>query len=110
MTMNMQPHEHKHASQAMSHHDMTAHHQHMSDDPGMANMDMTDMKRRFWWSVILMIPIIVLSPFMGMTLPFTLTFPGSIWFATLFAILLYFIGSKPFLMVPKQKSKLKNQP
>lgn len=107
MTMNMQPHEHKHASQAMSHHDMTAHHQHMSDDPGMANMDMTDMKRRFWWSVILMIPIIVLSPFMGMTLPFTLTFPGSIWFATLFAILLYFIGSKPFFDGAKAEIKAK---
>jgi P-type Cu2+ transporter len=89
------------------HDDMSQHHMHMTADPGMANMDMTDMKRRFWWSFGLMIPIIIITPFMGLSLPFTLTFPGSNWVTAILSVLLYFIGSKPFFDGAKSEIKAK---
>lgn len=87
------------------HHDMSSmHHDHMdmssyehTSHAGMDSMDMSDMKHRFWWAFFLMIPIIIITPFMGIYLPFTFTFPGSSWVSALLSILLYFIGSKPFL-------------
>ncbi|MBZ6009901.1 copper-translocating P-type ATPase [Leuconostoc gelidum] len=91
----------------MADHDMSQHHMHMTADPGMANMDMTDMKRRFWWSFGLMIPIIIITPFMGLSLPFTLTFPGSNWVTAILSVLLYFIGSKPFFDGAKSEIKAK---
>lgn len=86
---------------------MSSHHMHMSDDPGMASMDMSDMRRRFWWSFGLMIPIIIITPFMGMSLPWTLTFPGSHWLTALLSLLLYIVGTKPFFEGAKNELKAK---
>ncbi|WP_294975923.1 copper-translocating P-type ATPase [uncultured Leuconostoc sp.] len=99
-------HHHPMADMPMTN-DMPQHHMHMSDDPGMANMDMTDMKRRFWWSFGLMVPIIIITPFMGLSLPFTLNFPGSHWVTVVLSALLYFIGSKPFFDGAKSEIKAK---
>lgn len=71
-------------------------HSHGHEHSGMPSMNMSDMKRRFWWSFYLMIPIIIITPFMGLALPFTFTFPGSTWLSALLSTVLYFIGSKPF--------------
>ena len=88
--------------------DMSSHHHmSMSSDDGMAGMDMSDMKRRFWWSFALMVPIIIITPFMGMHLPFTVTFPGSIWVTAVLSAILYFIGSKPFFDGAKHEIKAK---
>lgn len=88
--------------------DMSSHHHmSMSSDDGMAGMDMSDMKRRFWWSFALMVPIIIITPFMGMHLPFTITFPGSIWVTAVLSAILYFIGSKPFFDGAKHEIKAK---
>lgn len=104
MTMN---HDHMNMTNkntSHEHHDMSSmNHDHMdmsshehTSHAGMDSMDMSDMKRRFWWAFFLMLPIIIITPFMGIHLPFTFTFPGSSWVSALLSTLLYFIGSKPF--------------
>lgn len=85
MTMN---HDHMNMTNkntSHEHHDMSSmNHDHMdmsshehTSHAGMDSMDMSDMKRRFWWAFFLMLPIIIITPFMGIHLPFTFTFPGS---------------------------------
>lgn len=49
------------------------------------------------FSLILAIPIIVLSPMMGMDFPFQFTFPDSDWVVLILATILYFYGGKPFI-------------
>lgn len=71
-------------------------HMHMMAGGSMMNMDMGDMRRRFWWSLILMVPIIFITPLMGLDLPFTKTFPGSNWVTAILATALYIVGTKPF--------------
>lgn len=64
-------HEHNHSM--MSHDEMD----HMSHEsmPGMGHMaHMGNLKVKFFWSLVLAIPIIILSPMMGMELPFNLHF------------------------------------
>ena len=43
------------------------------------------------------IPIILLSPMMGVNLPFQFTFPGSEWVVLILSTILFFYGGKPFL-------------
>ena len=43
------------------------------------------------------IPIILLSPLMGVNLPFQFTFPGSEWVVLILSTILFFYGGKPFL-------------
>lgn len=119
-------HEHEHQHQMMTtapHHDMAHHHHdsaqmssdmsmmhdhiHMTDDPGMAHMDMADLSKRFWWSLTLMIPIICITPLMGMTFPFTLQFPGNTWVTAILAIALYLVGTQPFFVGAKAELKAK---
>ena len=47
-----------------------------ASEGGMA-MHGSDLKRRFFASLVLTVPILLLSSPMGLTLPITLTFPGS---------------------------------
>ena len=73
----------------MGGHDMMMHGGHM--------MHMGNLKKKFWVSVILSLPIIFLSPAMGVHLPFQFSFPGSEWVVVIFATVLYFYGGEPFL-------------
>ncbi|MBL3531510.1 copper-translocating P-type ATPase [Companilactobacillus zhachilii] len=70
-------------------HDMMMHGGHM--------MDMGDLRQKFWISLVLAIPVFILSPFMGMHLPFQFQFPGSDWIVLILSTVLYFYGGKPFL-------------
>jgi Cu2+-exporting ATPase len=56
-----------------------------------------DFKRRFIISLILTIPILVLSPFIQGLLGFELVFPGSTFVLFLLSTLVYFYGGYPFL-------------
>lgn len=60
-------------------------------------MHMGNLKKKFWVSVVLSLPIIFLSPAMGVHLPFQFSFSGSEWVVALFATILYFYGGQPFL-------------
>lgn len=70
-------------------HDMMMH--------GGQMMDMGDLKQKFWLSLVLAIPVFILSPFMGLHLPFQFQFPGSDWIVLILSSVLYFYGGKPFL-------------
>ncbi|CRH20094.1 heavy metal translocating P-type ATPase [Carnobacterium maltaromaticum] len=95
-------HEHNHSM--MSHDEMD----HMSHEsmPGMGHMaHMGNLKVKFFWSLVLAIPIIILSPMMGMELPFQFTFPGSDWLVLILATILFIYGGKPFLSGAKMELK-----
>ena len=77
------------SSMKMGNHDMMMHGGHM--------MHMGNLKKKFWVSVLLSLPIVFLSPAMGVHLPFQFSFTGSDWVVAIFATLLYFYGGEPFL-------------
>ena len=56
-----------------------------------------NFKVKFFVSLIFAIPIILLSPMMGVNLPFQFTFPGSEWVVLILSTILFFYGGKPFL-------------
>jgi Cu2+-exporting ATPase len=72
-----------------AHHDHHAHHAHMVED----------FKKRFWYSLILTIPILFLSPMIQVFLGLeeTLYFPGSNIALFLFSSAVFFYGGQPFL-------------
>ena len=75
--------------QDMSNMDMT----HMDMDMGDGHMmHMGNLKRKFWVSLILTIPVVLMSPMMGMTLPFQWIFPGSDWVVAILGTVLFFYG------------------
>ncbi|WP_435370789.1 heavy metal translocating P-type ATPase [Fructilactobacillus ixorae] len=105
----MKPTEHSHEMQHMDHNmNMSSgsgmqmnhgsmNHGSMSMDMGGGHMmNMGNFKRRFWISLILAIPILLLSPFMGIVLPFQMTFPGSNWVVMILSTILFFYGGEPF--------------
>ena len=56
-----------------------------------------NFKAKFFVSLIFAIPIIFLSPMMGVKLPFQFIFPGSEWVVLILGTILFFYGGKPFL-------------
>ncbi|MCI0129809.1 MULTISPECIES: heavy metal translocating P-type ATPase [unclassified Vagococcus] len=84
----------------MSHMSMDHSKMDMSDHQ-MAGMDhsmhMGNFKKKFFVSLILAIPIILLSPMMGMTLPIQISFTGSEWIVMVLSTILFFYGGQPFL-------------
>ncbi|WP_436964462.1 heavy metal translocating P-type ATPase [Staphylococcus xylosus] len=75
------------------HHDNHESHNHHS---GYAHHH-GNFKAKFFVSLIFAIPIIFLSPMMGVKLPFQFTFPGSEWVVLILGTILFFYGGKPFL-------------
>lgn len=95
-------HDHTKMDHVHMHHDdmdMMEHGGHM--------MHMGNMKKKFWISLILTIPIIVMSPFMGMHLPFEITFPGSNWIVAILGTIIFFYGGSPFFSGAKVELKEK---
>ncbi|GAK47164.1 copper-transporting ATPase [Secundilactobacillus oryzae JCM 18671] len=78
--------------------DMHMNHQ-MHDDTmqhGSHMMHMGNLKLKFWVSLILTIPVILMSPMMGMNLPFQVTFPGADYLVAVIGSILFFYGGYPF--------------
>lgn len=85
-----------HQMATMSH---TTHSGHDMGDMDMGDghmMHMGNLKQKFWVSLILTIPILLMSPMMGMKLPFQLTFPGSDWLVAIIGTILFCYGGRPF--------------
>ncbi|EOT79648.1 copper-transporting ATPase CopB [Enterococcus phoeniculicola ATCC BAA-412] len=103
-----------HSHMNHSEHDMSGmDHSHMNHSGhDMSSMDhsmhMGNFKQKFWLSLIVAIPIIVLSPMMGIRLPFQFTFPGSEWLVLILASFLFFYGGQPFLSGAKMELKQKS--
>ena len=75
----------------------------------MGHMEhMGNLKQKFWISLIITVPIILMSPFMGIALPFQISFPGSEWIVLILATILFFYGGKPFLQGAKMELKERN--
>jgi Cu2+-exporting ATPase len=75
--------QHKH----QSHHDHTAHHK----------MMMEDFKKRFIISIIVTVPILILSPLIQQFLGFDFTFTGSNYVLFILSSFIFFYGGWPFL-------------
>ncbi|MDR1699381.1 MAG: copper-translocating P-type ATPase [Prevotellaceae bacterium] len=69
---------------------------------------MGNLKQKFWVSLIITIPIVMLSSMMGLKLPFQFSFPGSDWVVLILASFLFFYGGMPFLQGAKMELKDKN--
>lgn len=111
--MNHNHHEMHDMDHSMHTGNKQSHEGHMNHDHHeMGGMDhsmhMGNLKQKFWLSLILAIPIIVLSPMMGMELPFQFTFPGSEWVVLVLATILFFYGGQPFLSGAKMELQQKN--
>ena len=94
--MNNNGEEHNHQNHMnhsnQMHHDNHASHHHSGHAHHHGNF-----KVKFFVSLIFAIPIILLSPLMGVNLPFHFTFPGSEWVVLILSTILFFYGGKPFL-------------
>ena len=66
-------------------------------------MHMGNLKQKFIVCLILTVPILLLSPMMGMRLPFQYSFPGSDWVVLVLATVLFFYGGMPFLQGAKSE-------
>lgn len=76
-------HTHSHENHEAHNHDAHSHHH-------------GNFKRKFFVSLFFAIPIIILSPMMGIKLPFQFSFNGSDWIVLVLATFLFFYGGKPF--------------
>ena len=89
--------EHHDDSEHINHHDHHAH-GHMGHMEHMGNM-----KQKFWISLIITIPILFLSTFMGIELPFQFSFRGSDWVVLILSTILFIYGGTPFLQGAKME-------
>lgn len=89
VNLNNNGEEHNHQNH-MNHSNQMHHDNHASHHHG-------NFKVKFFVSLIFAIPIIFLSPMMGVKLPFQFTFPGSEWVVLILGTILFFYGGKPFL-------------
>ena len=89
--------EHHDNSEHINHHDHHAH-GHMGHMEHMGNM-----KQKFWISLIITIPILFLSTFMGIELPFQFSFRGSDWVVLILSTILFIYGGTPFLQGAKME-------
>ncbi|MFD1672603.1 heavy metal translocating P-type ATPase [Agrilactobacillus yilanensis] len=76
-----------HDMSEMDHGDMMNHGGHM--------MHMGNLKQKFWVSLVLTLPILLMTSFMGMTQPL-ISFPYSEWVVAVIGTILFFYGGKPF--------------
>lgn len=95
------------AMPAMEHEHMS-HHKASNQSMDHSMMHMGNLKLKFIVSLILAIPIILLSPMMGVNLPFSFSFNGSEWLVLILATILYFYGGMPFLSGAKMELSMKN--
>ncbi len=91
VNLNNNGEEHNHQNH-MNHDNHASHHHHSGHAHHHGNF-----KVKFFVSLIFAIPIILLSPLMGVNLPFQFTFPGSEWVVLILSTILFFYGGKPFL-------------
>lgn len=107
------PHDHRQNTDSHHQHHETAgddeHHGHHDHHSHHAHM-VADFRRRFWVSLALTIPVIVLAPMIQgwVGLEETLDFPGDSFVQFAFATVVFFYGGWPFLkgLVEELKKKL----
>lgn len=98
MNMNMSSDSQNSMKMKMSNGDMMMH--------GGQMMHMGNLKQKFWVSLVLMIPILLLTSFMGIYKT-PITFPGSKWVVAVIGTFLFFYGGYPFFSGAKGELKSK---
>lgn len=78
------------------------HHDHSSIPMGMAGHDhhkmmIEDFKKRFWISLIITIPVLLLSPMIQQFFNYELSVPGNAYVLQVLSSIIYFWGGWPFL-------------
>jgi P-type Cu2+ transporter len=85
-----------HDMSAMAKEDQSAHAGHGADHTGHEQM----FRVRFWWSLLLSIPVLLYSEMIQMWLGFTPpAFPLSQWIPFIFSLIVFFYGGVPFLQM-----------
>ncbi|NLW15352.1 MAG: heavy metal translocating P-type ATPase, partial [Erysipelothrix sp.] len=88
-----------------SHHD---HSGHDHDHSGLGGHDMGNLKLMFFVSLIFAVPVMILSPMMGLTLPFQVYFEGSEWIVMILSTILFIYGGRPFFTHAKMEIEMKS--
>jgi P-type Cu2+ transporter len=90
-----QDHQHHEHHQEHEHHDHHDHHKMMIED----------FKKRFWISLVLSVPVLILSPMIQEFLGFSWSFSGSMYVLFALSTFIYFYGGWPFLKGRKDELK-----
>ncbi|MFN7117287.1 MAG: heavy metal translocating P-type ATPase, partial [Saprospiraceae bacterium] len=112
----MEHHQHHHSTQQPNHsehssvqpehaHDHSKHSPQDYDHPVEAHAHsghdhsamIGDFMRRFWISLILTIPVVIISPMFQHAVGYEFTFPGRDWVSLILASIIFVYGGKPFL-------------
>ena len=84
------PHDHPHSALDEDHH-VHGHGEHAGHSTAM-------FRDRFWWSLILSIPVVIFSPMVANLLGYHLpAFPGSTWIPPVLGTIIFVYGGTPFL-------------
>ena len=84
------PHDHPHSAPDEDHH-VHGHGEHAGHSTAM-------FRDRFWWSLILSIPVVIFSPMVAHLLGYHLpAFPGSTWIPPVLGTIIFVYGGTPFL-------------
>ncbi len=93
----------------------SAHHHEADSNPPMGleghdhhRMMIADFRRRFWVSMILTVPILLLSPMIQRWFGFDLSFPGDKYLLLVLSSFVFFYGGLPFLKGAFGEFKKKN--
>src|SRR6187431_301887 len=71
-------------------------------------MMITDFRRRFFITLLLTIPVMLLSPMIQHWLGMTISFPGASWLLFALSTIVFFYGGMPFLKGLVQEMKACN--
>lgn len=96
--MNMQNHENHDKHEGHENHDHHNHSKHKSHDHSQHHAHMIeDFKKRFWVSLILMLPIVVLAPMIQELVGYEFRFEGDRYVQFVISSIVFFYGGFPFL-------------
>ncbi|WP_081602093.1 copper-translocating P-type ATPase [Corynebacterium halotolerans] len=103
------PHEHPHSAVDEEHpartpgghaghgHDQHDEH-HVHDHGEHAGHSVAMFRNRFWWSLVLSVPVVFFSPMFAEIIGYQIPeFPGSTWIAPILGTVIFFYGGLPFL-------------
>ncbi|MDP4235354.1 MAG: heavy metal translocating P-type ATPase, partial [Bacteroidota bacterium] len=71
-------------------------------------MMIADFKKRFWISVAITAPVLILSPMIQLFFGYSLTFPGDKYIVFILSSVIFFYGGMPFLQGMISELKRKN--
>ena len=102
-----QHHEHQHHEHQHHEHHKHREHQHHENHHDHHEMMVKDFKLRFFVSLVLLVPILVLSPMIQEFLDFTLRFTGDLYILLVLSTVLFIYGGLPFFKGTLEEMKEK---